>query len=79
MTSESTHIKIAKSRNDNNSNDYFNFLGDKVSKNLQLSKKMDKIDGELESIPDFNEYEVLLKYNYSINYLAELIAMLEFV
>lgn len=64
--------KTYKTRNDLVNNDYFNFLTDKVSKNLQLLKKLDKIDGELELIPNFNEYELLLKYNYNIKQLKQI-------
>ena len=72
MSTEITNIKPSKSRHDNINNDYFNFLGDKISNNLQISKKLDKIDGELETIPNFNEYELLLKYNYSIKQLKQI-------
>jgi hypothetical protein len=72
MSTEFVHTKIAKSRNDNMNNDYFNFLGDKISKNLQMSKKLEKIDGEIESIPNFNEYDLLLKYNYNIKQLKQI-------
>jgi hypothetical protein len=72
MSTETVHTKIAKSRNDNMSNDYFIFLGDKISKNLELIKKLEKIDGELDSIPNFNEYDFFLKYNYSIKQLKQI-------
>lgn len=72
MSTEITNAKFAKSRNDNMSNDYFMFLGDKISKKLQFSKKLEKIDGELETIPDFDEYELLLKYNYNIKQLKQI-------
>jgi hypothetical protein len=72
MNAEINNVKSSKSRNDNINNDYFNFLGDKISKNLQISKKLDKVDGELENIPNFNEYEVLLKYNYNIKQLKQI-------
>jgi hypothetical protein len=44
-------------------NEYFSFLCDKISKNLQPSKKLEKIDNEVVYIPKFNESEYLLKYN----------------
>jgi hypothetical protein len=72
MKSDINNVKTSTTRNDNINSDYFNFLCDNISKNLQISKKLDKIDGELESIPDFNEYEVLLKYNYSIKQLKQI-------
>jgi hypothetical protein len=72
MSTEFVHTKIDKSRNDNMNNDYFLFLGDNISKNLQLSKNLEKIDGEIESIPKFNEYNILLKYNYNIKQLKQI-------
>jgi len=72
MTSEIFNAQIANRRNNNMNNDYFLFLEDKISKNLQLLKQIDKIDGELVSIPDFNEYELLLKYNYNIKQLKQI-------
>ena len=65
------NTQLIKSRNDNINNDYFNFLNDKISKNIPILKKIDKLDGELESIPNFNEYGILLKYNYSIKQLKQ--------
>jgi hypothetical protein len=53
-------------------NDYVMFLDDKASKNLQISKKLDKIDGDLETIPKFYEYVFLLKYNYNIKQLKQI-------
>ena len=72
MATEITNVKLYKSRNDITNNDYFNFLGDKISKNIQLPKKLDKIDGELEIVPNFNDYEILLKYNYNIKQLKQI-------
>ena len=76
MNAENINIKAHKSRNDIIRNDYFNFLGDKITKKFiiltQLSKKLDKIDGELEIIPNFHEYELLLKYNYNIKQLKQI-------
>lgn len=72
MSVENINSKTSKTRNDVVNNDYVSFLADKVSNNLQLLKKLDKIDGELESIPNFNEYELLLKYNYNIKQLKQI-------
>jgi hypothetical protein len=72
MIVKNNNAKSSKTRNDVINNDYISFLADKVSKNLPLLKKLDKIDGELESIPNFNEYEVLLKYNYNIKQLKQI-------
>lgn len=57
-----------KSRNEFISSDYFLFLNDKISKNLQPSKK-EKIYGDLEYVPKFSEYNFLLKYNYNVQQL----------
>lgn len=72
MIVKNNNAKSSKTRNDVINNDYISFLADKVSKNLPLLKKLDKIDGELESIPNFNEYELLLKYNYNIKQLKQI-------
>jgi len=72
MSVENINSKTSKTRNDVVNNDYVSFLADKVSKNFPLLKKLDKIDGELESIPNFNEYELLLKYNYNIKQLKQI-------
>jgi hypothetical protein len=72
MSTEIVSVKLSKSRNENINNDYCFFLGDKISKNLQLLKKLEKIDGEIESIPNFNQYNFLLKYNYSIKQLKQI-------
>ena len=47
-------------------------MSDKISKNLQISKKLEKIDGDLELIPNFNEYNLLLKFNYNIKQLKSI-------
>lgn len=66
MSTEFIYAKIAKSKNDNINNDYFMFLENKIS------KKLGKIDGELEIIPNFDEYGLLLKYNYNIKQLKQI-------
>jgi len=75
MITDTINVKQNKSRNDVINNDYFIYLADKVSKNFegkQLSKKLEKIDGEIESIPGFNDFEVLLKFNYNIKQLKQI-------
>lgn len=72
MSTKFVNSKMAKSKNDNISDEYFIFLRDKISKNLHLSKKLEKINGELDSIPKFNEYDFLLKYNYNIKQLKQI-------
>jgi hypothetical protein len=59
------------SKNDNINNDYLLFLENRVSKNINISKNLDKID-EVEMIPNFTNYEVLLKYNYNIKQLKQI-------
>ena len=72
MSVDNINVKQNKTRNDLVNNDYLHFLGHKISENLQMSKKLEKIDGELDSIPKFNEYDILLKYNYNIKQLKQI-------
>lgn len=72
MNTDTIHVKLSKSSYDNRNNDYLNLLGYNISKNLQMLKKLEKIDGNLESIPKFDEYELLLKYNYNIKQLKQI-------
>jgi len=51
--------------------DYAMFLEDKVSKNIQVSNKLEKIIGEIDIIPKFSDYNVLLNYNYNIKQLKQ--------
>ena len=63
------------SRNDNTStcNDYLTYLCEKISKNLQNKmKKMEKLeknDNDLDHIPKYNEFNLLLKFNYNVQQL----------
>ena len=50
-------------------NNYFSDICDKVTKNIQLSKKIEKIDNENIYIPKFNEFYFLDKYNYNLQQL----------
>jgi len=63
--------KRTYSKNDNINNDYLSFLEYRVSKNIIISKNLDKID-EVEMIPNFTNYEILLKYNYNIKQLKQI-------
>lgn len=72
MNPEVIDVKQTKIRNNNIDNDYLIFLSTKVTKNLQLENKSEKIDGELDSIPGINEYNMLLKYNYNIKQLKQI-------
>ena len=80
MNIDSSNEKQQKSKNDNNMNDYLNMLYDNVSKKMQVIqmqvikiqviKKQEKIDEDLsDHIPNFNESEFLIRYNYNVNQL----------
>jgi hypothetical protein len=57
-------------KNESNNNDYLSFLSEKVSKYLQPSKKMEKIDnGIMDYIPKFGDSDFLLRYNYNVQQL----------
>ena len=73
MSIDSINVKQNKTRNDHiTNNDYLNFLSNKISNSIDTIKKLDNIDGELDLIPNFKEYDVLLKYNYSIKQLKQI-------
>ena len=58
------------SRNDNICNYYLTYLYDKVSKNsISTSKKLEKPDNNLDYVPKYNEYDLLLKFNYNVQQL----------
>ena len=61
-----------KSRNDVKSGEYYNVLSAKLSTKLGFSKNLEKIEGELESIPKFHEHDLLLKRNYNIKQLKQI-------
>ena len=64
--------KPSKTKNDNTPNEYLEILCDKISHNLQPSKKLEKLekkDNENTYIPKFNESFFLLKYNYNAQQL----------
>jgi hypothetical protein len=66
----STNTEINdKTKKDNNVNEYFADICDIISKKIQISKKLEKIDNEYLCIPNFNEAELLLRYNYNIQQL----------
>lgn len=74
MNIDNINVKNYKSRNDAVSNDYLSFLCDKISK---LTKsiptiKSEKIDGEIETIPSFDDHNHLLKYNYNVKQLKQI-------
>jgi len=61
-----------KSRNNVMNNDYFICLSNLTYNEINNKNNLDKIDGELESIPKINEYTLLLKYNYNIKQLKQI-------
>jgi len=63
--------KRTYSKNDNINNDYLFFLEGKIFENIKIPKNLDKID-EVETIPNFTNYEVMLKYNYNIKQLKQI-------
>ena len=65
--------KLIKNKNDNNINEYYNFLCENVTNKMpELKKieKMEKIDEEInEHVPNFNEFGFLIRYNYNLQQL----------
>jgi hypothetical protein len=58
------------SRNDNTTNYYLTHLYEKVSKNcIYTSKKLEKKDTDLYYVPKYNEYNLLLNFNYNVQQL----------
>jgi hypothetical protein len=53
-------------------NDYYNFLCDKLTNHIQISKKLEKIDDEIIYIPKYNESNYLLRYNYNVQQLKQI-------
>lgn len=64
----------SKSRNDTMNNDYSSFLIDKMEKRMSKERinKLEKIDGEVDTTLNFNEFNLLLKYNYNIKQLKHI-------
>jgi hypothetical protein len=64
-------INHNKNKNDKvlSSNDLLSELFDLVSKKLPHSKKLEKVETEIENIPKFEEYELLSRYNYNVSQL----------
>ena len=57
--------------NNDNINNYLFFLECNTSKNITISKNVDRIN-EIETIPNINNYEDLLKYNYNVKQLKQI-------
>lgn len=62
----SINYNNSKSKYNVNIPDYFEYLCDKVTKNLHSSKNLEKIDNENVPIPNFNEAYFLCKYKYNL-------------
>ena len=57
--------------------DYFNNMFDDIYNNnvkLTTTNKLKKIDNELMSIPNFNEHNMVLQYNYSVQQLKSIVS-----
>jgi hypothetical protein len=61
-------IKV-KSKNDNNENEYLECIYSKILTNNHAKTKMEKVDDTCIHIPNFNESNFLLKYNYNAQQL----------
>jgi hypothetical protein len=57
--------------NNDNINNYLFLLECNTSKNITISKNIDRID-EMKTVPNINNYEDLLKYNYNIKQLKQI-------
>ena len=57
--------------NNDNINNYLFLLECNASKNITISKNVDRID-EMKIVPNINNYEDLLKYNYNIKQLKQI-------
>ena len=57
--------KQIKHKDENNVHEYFSYLSDKVAKNLQSEKHLEKIENECH-IPTFEESNFLQRYKYTL-------------
>ena len=57
--------------NNDNINNYLFYLECNTLKNITISKNIDRIN-EIETIPNINNYEDLLKYNYNVKQLKQI-------
>lgn len=69
MSISETNTKSNAINNHLTINDYMVFLSDKISNNLQTSKKLEKVDSDENYIPKISEYKFLMKYNYNVQQL----------
>ena len=74
MSIENINASHYKRQNELIINEYLVFLCDKISKLTKNKsiKRQEKIDGELVTIPNFNDYQMVLKYNYNIKQLKQI-------
>jgi hypothetical protein len=71
MSSIIHNNKTYKTKYGSVDNDYLFFLEHNISKNIEIPKNLDKID-EIKIMPNFNNYDVLLKYNYNLKQLKQM-------
>jgi hypothetical protein len=71
MNSAIHNKKTYKTKYSGVDNDYLFFLEHNISKNIEIPKNLDKID-KIEIMPNFNNYDVLLKYNYNLKQLKQM-------
>ena len=72
MDTENITIKHVKTRTNNIDNDFTTLLFNKVSQNIKIENKLEKINGDLNIVLKFSDYNMLLKYNYSIKQLKQI-------
>ena len=73
-----TSIKCTKrsSTNPNVNAEYLNDIYDNIYTSVKLKSwsKLEKVDNETMSIPKFNEYNMLLQYNYNVQQLKTIVS-----
>jgi hypothetical protein len=52
--------------------EYYETLCNKLTRKMQVSKKLEKIEDEIILLPKFDEYNFLLKYNYNVQQLKNI-------
>jgi|694.fasta_scaffold122174_1 hypothetical protein len=57
-------------------NDYLNNIYDSIYSNVKMKSwnKLEKVDSETMTIPKFNEYNMILQYNYNVQQLKTIIS-----
>lgn len=70
MNIVSVNEKLYNTKSDNTVSEYYTILCENVSKKIENTKKLNKLEENLsEYIPKFNESNLLLRYNYNIQQL----------